>query len=258
MADFARVREERRAGELPLFTHPGWAEAFPWLLQGITARGEGGGFDLRLFGDTPSGEVIGRWLQLRDALGTPRAAHARQVHGGEVLVHGGGPPGLLISERYDGHATGSPGLLLTVSVADCVPIYLLEPGSRRIALLHGGWRGVAAGILERGAGVLAELSGSGPPAFHLHFGPSICGDCYEVGAEVFEALGLAPPGPRAVLDLRRVLAQRALRLGIPERNVSISSYCTRCGDGGRTPFFSHRGGCAQRQVGYMAIAGEPR
>ncbi len=256
MAAVATLREESLAGALPIFRQPEWAARFPWLLQGTTARGDDAVFDLGLFGGTPVREAIDRWRRLREALGVRRAAHARQVHGSDILVHGAGPPGLLVSEGYDGHATSQPDLLLTVSVADCVPISLVEPRARAIALLHGGWRGVAAGILERGVALLHHMTGSSPDAFFLHLGPAICGRCYEVGPEVLSALDLpVPPGP-APVDLRGALAERATRLGIQAGQITISSFCTRCGgdgDAAPSPFFSHRGGCAERQLGFLAV-----
>ncbi len=253
----ATVREERIPGELPIYRQPEWAARFPWLVQGTTARGEGtGAFDLGLFGATPVAESIERWRRLREALGVRRAAHARQVHGSDILVHGAGPPGLLVSERYDGHASTQPDLLLTVSVADCVPISLVAPHARAIALLHGGWRGVAAGILERGVAVLHHLTGTDAGALFLHLGPAICGRCYEVGPDVFAALGLPVPAGPAPIDLRAALAERATRLGIPSGQISSSGFCTRCGDGAGaapSPFFSHRGGCVERQLGFLAV-----
>jgi hypothetical protein len=247
-----RVREERLPGDLPLYMHPEWHERFPWLAQGTTARGAAGGddFDLRLFGDAPVGLVVDRWRLLRAALGVSRAAHARQVHGTAILVHGGGSPGLVVSERFDGHATDRPDILLTVSVADCVPISIVDGRGRGIAMLHGGWRGVAAGILERGVELLGRLADARPADLHVHLGPAICGHCYEVGPEVFRALGLPEPAAPTPVDLRAQVARRALALGVPDDHVTVSEHCTRCGD---APFFSHRAGCHQRQVGFLAI-----
>src|SRR5690606_18360795 len=101
----------------------------------------------------------------------------------------------------DGHATRAPGLLLAVSVADCVPVSLVDPERRAVALLHAGWRGAAAGILERGLEVLAERLLARPEDLHVHLGPAICGGCYEVGPEVHRALGLPEPPAPAPVDL---------------------------------------------------------
>ncbi len=246
------MREERSPGDLPIYVHPGWAERFPWLIQGTTARGSAPGddFDLRLFGDAPVGRVIDRWRRLREALGVTRAVHARQVHGSAILVYGAGPPGLLVSERFDGLATGRPDVLLTVSVADCVPISVVDANRRVVAMLHGGWRGIAAGILESYLQLLGRLGGIAPADLFVHLGPAICGRCYEVGPEVFRALGLPEPAAPSPVDLRALLADRARALGIPDGQVTTSAFCTRCGD---SPFFSHRSGCVERQVGFLAL-----
>lgn len=203
-----------------------------------------------LFGATPVGEVLARWHALGGALGFPRVAHARQVHGAAVLVHDGGGPGILVSDGFDGHAAVASGVLLTVSVADCVPIYVADEVRRVVALLHAGWRGVAAGILEAGAAALARAAGSRPADLRLHLGPAICGRCYEVGPEVHAALGRTPPPSREPVDLGHELARRAVDLGVRPEAVTRSTHCTRCGAGA---FFSHRRGDAGRQIAFLGV-----
>lgn len=247
-----RVVSESSTEGLPGFSHPEWHHRFPWLVQGTTARGDAGGpFDLGLFTDTGSPRsVLERWNVLRSLTGMDCVYHARQVHGARVRFHEGGPPGLHLADPCDGHATTGMGMLLTVSVADCVPVFVVDPIQRAVALLHAGWRGTAAGVLERGVGTLEERAASRPEDLSVHLGPAICGKCYEVGAEVFEALGLEDPGHPAPLDLREALARRAVAVGVKAGNVSVSGHCTLCG-GGR--LFSHRGGDGGRQVGYLGI-----
>lgn len=236
---------------LPAVTHPGWSEAFPWLAQGTTGRGETEApFDLGLFSDaSPARDVVANWDALRVGAGCPRVVHARQIHGGTVRLHGPGDPGLQVAEPCDGHATSSAGVLLAVTTADCVPVSVVDPERRAVALLHAGWRGAAAGVLERGVRVLVDDVGSAPSALHVHLGPAICGRCYEVGPEVFEALDLPVPVGAEPLDLRAALAERAETAGVAARRITISEHCTRCGEG----FFSHRGGDRQRQVGYLGV-----
>jgi copper oxidase (laccase) domain-containing protein len=137
-----------------------------------------------------------------------------------------------------------------VTVADCVPASLVDPERRAVALLHAGWRGVAAGILQRGLAVLGERWGSRPADLWLHLGPAICGACYEVGPEVFEALGLEVPAAPQPLDLRKLLAHGAAFAGVCEERISVSVHCTRCGG---PELWSHRAGDRQRQAGFLAI-----
>lgn len=233
------------ADGVTLYVHPEWRRRLPGVAGAITA-----GADMSLFGGTPAGEVVPRWFETARALGFDAIVHARQVHEADVVMHCESWRGLLLAGDADGHATRLAGALLAVSVADCVPISLAAADGSAIALLHGGWRGVAAGILERGIAAMQEEYDVAPESVVAHFGPAICGACFEVGAEVPPQLGLAgvPDTPRLFIDLRAHLAQRAVNAGVPAGNVSISAHCTRCGD---SPFFSHRAGCAERQVALL-------
>ncbi|MGH7449351.1 MAG: polyphenol oxidase family protein, partial [Longimicrobiales bacterium] len=237
----------RRVAERPdgagLHVHPGWAATLPWTIQGVTGR-DG---DMSLFGGAKTGEVIPRWQQLRDRLLCRSIVHARQIHRDTVLRHDTLPQGLVIGPDADGHATRLTRALLAVSVADCVPIFVAATGSQSIAMLHGGWRGVAAGILERGVEVLHDAYQAAPADLHVHFGPAICGECFEVGPEVPHGLGLTD-GDVSHVDLRALLAHRAIALGVDPARVTVSAYCTRHG---RSPFYSHRGGCAERQIAVL-------
>lgn len=232
---------ERVAG--PLHRHDAWADHEAWLLHGITGRTG----DMSLFGSTPVGRVLPRWTALRETLGCTTIVHARQVHAGDVLVHDAVPPGIVVGPDADGHATRRPGVLLAVSVADCVPVFIAAPDVRAVALVHGGWRGIAAGIVETGIDVLRNRYGADPAAVHVHLGPAICGQCYEVGPEVPDRLGV-PAAPR--VDLRAIAAVRAARHGVSPARITTSQHCTRCGD---SPFYSHRGGCAERQIAVLGV-----
>ena len=248
----ARIVREARAGAgAPIWTLPEWGEAFPWLVQGVTGRGEDPEpFDLALFGTGRTVDVLSRWEALARATGIQRVVHGRQVHAATVRLHEEGPPGLHVAPACDGHVTAAPEVLLTVGLADCVGVSVVDPERRAVALLHCGWRGTAAGMLETGVATLRERLDSAPGDLHVHLGPAICGECYEVGPEVHERLGLVvPEGPRPV-DLRAALAARALAAGVPAGRITTSGHCTRCGD---SPFFSHRGGDAERHQAFLGI-----
>lgn len=194
----------------------------------------------------PVAEVMGRWYGLVDDLAqsAPRFASARQVHGDHVVVHRDGWDGWLRVGAADGHVAPERGTALAITVADCVPIFMAHP-SGAIALLHSGWRGTVAGILDRGIAALAEC-GFAAGDLVLHLGPAICGSCYEVSPDVYHQLtGRSVSRPTCV-DLRALIAVRAHALGV--RQVTTSAYCTRC-DNDR--FYSHRAGDEGRQVAVM-------
>jgi YfiH family protein len=237
------------ADEVPRLEVPGWRERLG-LIAGITTRGTPAiPFDLGLTGDRPVGGVLGQWAAFRAAEpGFPLVTLGRQVHAAEVAWHEGGR-GWLMLDGVDGHATAAPGVLLTVTVADCAPIYLADPVTGALALLHAGWRGASARILERGVRLLAGRSGTNVTDIVMHCGVGICGDCYEVGSEVFEAFGLQPPrGGKGQFDVRDQIVRQAGELGIGR--VSVSAWCS--GHDARL-FHSHRRsrGRDGRMVAYL-------
>ena len=176
---------------------PGWETRFPWLRAGTTQRGEGGGgFNLG-----------GRWHSV---------IRSRQVHGSVTQVHTDVPRGASVAGDGDGHATRVAGVLLTVTLADCVPVFIADPVAKAVALLHAGWRGTAAGVVESGIGVLGDAFGSAP----------------------------------APIDLRRVIRNQAKALGVDGGHLSVSDECTLCGDG---RYFSHRRGDTGRHRAYIGI-----
>ena len=201
-----------------------------------------------LTSDEPVDAVMNRWGALGDALslrGISRLASATQVHGADIVRHGGGWRGWLRGRGVDGHISSAPGTALAVTVADCTPVFIAHP-SGAIAALHAGWRGTAARILHVGLDAMAEL---GCPADEctVHLGPSICGRCYEVGPEVFESIFGVRPATKGLLDVRAVLAEQARGRGVGE--LTVSELCTRCHP---SQLFSHRGGDSGRQLGIIA------
>jgi YfiH family protein len=189
-------------------------------------------------------------MDLARSHGFAGVAHARQVHGKVILVHQAPAEGLSLGADADGHLSSVPGSFMAVTVADCVPVFLADPRRRAVALLHAGWRGTVAGILEEGISLLMRESGSVSEDLLVHLGPAICESCYQVGPEVHAALGLPEPGEPAPVDLRGVLAEKALKLGVMGANITRSTFCSLCSG---SPFFSHRGGATQRQVGFLGI-----
>lgn len=252
-SDLSRRLREIQVSHPPALVHPTWRDRFPWLIQGTTVRGSGDGqFDLGLFsGGNPEAVVRRSWSLLRKATGAHAVIHGPQPHGADVMVHeevGGDGPHL--AEPADGHATAQPGVLLAVTVADCVPVFMVDERTRSVALLHAGWRGAASGIMERGVDVMCRAFGSDPSNLSVHLGPSICGSCYEVGPEVFEALGRPVPERPEPIDLRSLLAERARDLGIARARMTTSEHCTRCT---ASPLFSHRSGDAHRQAAFLGV-----
>jgi polyphenol oxidase len=221
----------------------------PFRALGVTAFTTGraaGSFGTQ--SDEPVREVMARWSALRARLGGTgsRLASATQVHGRRIVEHVDGWSGWLRVDEADGHLTTVRGTAMAVTVADCVPVFIVHPAGAA-AIVHSGWRGTEARITVAAIRRLAEL-GFPPSELLLHCGPAICGRCYEVSADVASRLtGLPAQDPQRV-DLRALIAEHADSEGV--RRISVSEQCTRC-DNDR--FYSHRAGDAGRQLGVLLL-----
>lgn len=213
-------------------------------IRAFTTARQAGSFGFHA--DEPVRDVMRRWAALRERLraGGGRLATAAQVHGDRVVVHGTAWEGWLRVEAADGHVMTARGTAAAVSVADCVPVFIAHP-SGATALLHSGWRGTAARIVEHGIAALGRHALAAAD-LRIHLGPAICGRCYEVSAEVHRRLTGRDPGRPSVVDLRAIIADHARATGV--RHITTSPLCTRCDNG---ILFSHRAGDEGRQLAVM-------
>jgi YfiH family protein len=175
---------------------------------------------------------------------------ARQVHRAEVTFHDGpqrpspfAEPGAWIPE-VDGHVLRRAGLAGLVFVADCLPVALA--GTHGAALLHCGWRGLAAGIIAKGAQAVAATDAA--------IGPGIGRCCYEVGGQVLDAFADLGEGiaDGRMLDLEEVARRSLADAGVEQ--IDSAGICTSCE---ADLFFSHRRdrGRTGRQAGLVSIDG---
>jgi polyphenol oxidase len=186
-----------------------------------------------LTGDEPERVVANRRLLCDEAgADAESATMARQQHGPRVAE--ARPTGVVTPgtdfERCDGLWTDRPGQAMLLVTADCLPVALW--GADRLAVLHVGWRGLLAGILEAGLGALGD--GVGGAAI----GPGIGPCCYEVGEEVTEPFRMRFGGDvlhGRNLDLGQA-AERALREAGCQ-SIERDGRCTACHP---ELFFSHR------------------
>jgi YfiH family protein len=166
----------------------------------------------------------------------------RQVHGVGVLE----AAEVSAQSEADALVTDSRDLAIAVLVADCVPIALVDTASRRVAVVHAGWRGLRDGVIGR---ALERLSARDT---HVFVGPSISREKYQVGPEVAQHFvtvegALLADGPdHSRLDLRLVALHQLVGAGVVDDHVVLSRDVT---DGGEV-FFSDR---AQRPCGRFAI-----
>ncbi len=197
-------------------------------------------------GDQPAAVAENR-RRLATALGVApeNVVMGRQVHGAELRRHDRQQEpqvyatGAHSPDEVDAHATDQPGLVPLVMVADCLPVALAGPGG--VAIAHGGWRGLAGGIVAKAL----EATGAGAAAI----GPGIGPCCYEVGDEVLaEFSGLDGVAAGRMLDLPAVARALLERAGV--RAIESAELCTSCNP---ELLYSHRrdGERTGRQAGLV-------
>ena len=192
--------------------------------RGGVSEGPFASLNLGRLTDDPGENVDENRARLAAAVGAPRERflYGRQVHAATVRRATEPPGPQRPHAAEDGQATALDDAPALVFVADCLPVMLVADGA--VAALHGGWRGLAAGIVAEGVTALRELGADG--AIGAALGPSARGCCYEVGEEVhavFEGYD-ARVGERN-LDLAKV-ARHSSRRRASTR--STTSGCARC------------------------------
>jgi hypothetical protein len=255
----------------------------PWLIQGFSTRAGGfshaygnGALNLGFTEDDSKAAVERNRAAFLTALGAvskrkPRPnlwplVTLRQIHSDIIdcvdsdfdSSRGSRPEPL----AGDGLITNTPGLLLGIQTADCLPILLVDPKRRAVGAFHAGWRGTLKRIVEKGVGQMRLHFGSRPRDLKAAIGPGIHGCCYEVGEELryqFESqfsyaeklfrvaeesdpvrekypmlfLTARAPGhselPKKIfLDLVESNRQQLLTVGVPAKSIEISPFCTNC------------------------------
>lgn len=209
----------RAEGEHIAIELPGGAALFTTRRGGIS-DGPYASLNLGLWTDDEAARVAANRERVRAAAGARRLAQGRQVHGARVVVDGED------LADADGQVSTRRDVAPIVLVADCLPVALIAPEA--VAMLHGGWRGLAAGVLEEGVGALRGL---GAQRMAAAIGPGIGPCCYEVGKDVHAAFGTSG----RTLDLKGIARERLQAAGVEE--VHDCGLCTSC-DPER--FFSHR------------------
>lgn len=224
------LRGDHLAIELP------GASAVFTTRRGGHSHGPYASLNLGLKTDDDRQAVIANRAGLAEELGV-ELTFVRQVHGREVVTVDA--PGRDLLEA-DGQATAKPGIGLAMLAADCLPVAVACESA--VAMVHAGWRGLAAGVIEEGVRALRELDGRG--SLHAAIGPGAGPCCYEVGDEVRERFGTR----ERTLDLKAIARAQLEEAGA--QVVHDVGLCTMCAP---ELFFSHRRdhGVTGRQAGVV-------
>jgi YfiH family protein len=205
-------------------------------------------------GDDPADVAANRRRVARElAVPEDRLVWMDQVHGTGVAVVDG--PRDRAVPGTDALVTATPGLLLCVLVADCVPVLLADHETGVVAAVHAGREGVRQGVLPVALSAMASL---GARARHVTalLGPAVCGSCYEVPEQM--QADVARVAPSAAVRTRAGTPGLDLRAGVEEilRKAGIPEvvHDPRCTVEDRHLFSHRRDGVTGRQAGIVWLA----
>ena len=225
-----------------------------------------------------SADLIENYRRIRATLpGHPLLVSAIPAQGTDMIEitdqmlgdHEG--PALILPERIDALMTRLRGVGLFWAVADCSPMLVVDPVHEAIAMVHAGWRGTSRAIVVDAIHRMGQLYGSRPADLFVGIGPTIGPCCYEVDEKVQAAFDSHPIagmharfsklmvpdqvdtlGASLRLDLAASNQAQLLSIGIPQKQIELSGFCTGCH---RDLFFSNRmeGGRTGRYAAVLAL-----
>lgn len=218
-------------------------------------------------GDDPMAVVENR-QRLAAALGLALDdwVAASQVHGSRVALVGAAERGRGAYQQAsalpetDALITAQPGLLLSLRLADCVPILLFDPAHHAVGLAHAGWRGTVAHVAAATVQAMTAAFGSRADDLWAGIGPAIGPCCYAIGGDVAGQVQAALPWATEVLDERpggspRYITDSAmyrgslyldlweanrralLAAGLRPKHIEVAALCSACHT---EEFYSHR------------------
>ena len=181
-------------------------EAFDWLVHGFGTR----------WSDT-----FGKCRNL---------ATLHQIHSSTV-VDAAGRSGCL--GEGDALVSNTPGVLVAVKTADCIPILIVDSRNRAVAAVHAGWRGTAKNIVAQAMSEMEKKFYSRAEDMRVAIGPGIGACCYEVGPEVAAQFrqydsSLADSPLATHLDLAESNRRQLEVGGVTPARIYVAGLCTKC------------------------------
>ena len=229
-----------------LYTQPALFAPFPNLISAESTRHGGvspapfASLNLGISTDDSPENVIENRRLFFEAIGATNYSFASsyQVHGTEVLYTT--EPGRF--EGYDALITNQPGLLVGVTVADCVPVLIYDAENQVVATIHAGWRGTVGGIVSKTLARMQQQFDTQPAACYSYVGTCIDECSFEVGPEVAREFAdtfvqINPITQRPCVDLKANNRQQLIDAGVPVRQIELSPSSTVLNN---QDYFSHR------------------
>ncbi len=171
-----------------------------------------------------------------------RVVAAEIAHGSEVL-HVSAAEGGSFAEKADGLVTNIPGLVLSITVADCFPVFLVDPRTHAIGLVHAGWRGIKGGIIGKSLRKMIDDYSVHSEDVLVGIGPGLNPCHFEVKADVAElflpnyGVFVKSEAGRIFIDLPGIIEKELTDFGVVLTHIERTGECTYENS---ARFFSHR------------------
>jgi YfiH family protein len=245
----------------PEIEKPSIVSRYPHLVMGQSTRvggvSEGGYTSLNV--GLHTNDRIEAVRENRTLLWSRLATAESNIAGG-YQIHGSEIKKVVAPGQYDGYdafITDCPGIMLSVTVADCVPVLIFDPVKKALAAVHAGWRGTAARLAAKTVEALAHEYGSNPTDCIAYIGTCIGFDAFEVSEDVAEKF--QPAFKREALaegkflvDLKSSNQAQLIDSGLLHGSIEISPYCT-VKDNDRFFSFRKEGGITGRMLAVIGL-----
>jgi YfiH family protein len=210
-----------------VFTREGGVSSPPWNSLNV-------GFNV---GDTITHVEANRKI-IKRSLQAEALVSANQVHGDKVYVVDKRPPNDLEVDGFDSLITNLPGIGLMVQHADCQAVLVYDSKQKAAAIIHVGWRGSVANIIETTITAMIDTYGVNPIDLLVAIGPSLgpcCAEFVNFQKELPYAFLQYRVQPN-YFDFWAISRHQILQTGVPQEQIFTAGICTVC----NPLFFSYR------------------
>jgi len=182
----------------------------------------------------------------------------QQIHGDGVFRVDKSDDGKII-KNCDALVCDDPSVILSVQVADCLPISIVDKKSRSFGLIHAGWHGLQKQIITKTIKLMIREFHPDPVDVEVTIGPHICQKHYKVKGDVFKKFSmfseaiLSKDG-EVFLDLAKVAEFQLVGLGVKKENIKIDKTCTF---EDKNLFSFRRGDKDKRNIFYNSLQNDP-
>jgi len=205
---------------------------YPFLISGLSTKASG---TMGLSFENTTTNFIAYFK--KQGIENINIVRAGLVHGDNVVKVGITESGQTIP-NCDGLLTDSKNLFLSLTVADCYPIYFFNRQDRKIGLIHCGWRGAISPLIKN----MVKALGPEPNKILVGVGPGIELCHFEVRNDIirnFENFpeAIRPKGNKVFIDLPLIIKKQLMQTGITPENIEFIDECTYCD---KAKYFSYR------------------